>query len=175
MRSIDCRNCTNALTALMDHELPEEEGLVCEQHLRDCPACRQEYESLLFAYNLTNRLPNVEVNPNLWVEIRSQLTTESPTSRWKGFVRQFLFDRPWVPASAALGTVGVLLFLLVGIPTDNPNSKEFTSFVQQREILSKRNQDVLFRSGSFNRYEQRRNPFIRTVQYTGQNPFRGNR
>lgn len=175
MRNIDCRDCRDALTAFMDHELPGEEVSVFEQHLRDCPACRQEYESLLFAYELTSRLPNAEVNPGLWVEIRSKLPSESPTGTWKRFIRQLLFDRPWIPASAALGTVAVVLFLLVAIPADNPNATEFSSFVQQREILSKRNQDVLFRSGSFNRYEPRRNPFIRTVQYTGQNPFRGNR
>jgi anti-sigma factor RsiW len=163
------------LTALIDHELPSEEVQALKRHLHGCPACKQEYESLLFAYELTSRLPSPEINPNLWVDIRSHLTSDSPKVRWKGFLNKLLFNRPWVPASAALGTVVVVLFLLVGIPADNPNAKEFSAFVQQREILSKRNQAVLFNSGGFNRYEPRRNPFIRTVQYTGKNPFRGNR
>ncbi len=175
MTDTECRAGTNALTALMDNELSREEAFALENHLRDCPSCRQEYESLLYAYQLTCRMPEIEVDPSLWPQIRSKLSSESMIGRWKRFIHGLLFDRPWVPATAALGIVAVVLFLLVGPPPDNPASKEFSAFVQQREILFKRDQGVLFRSGGFNRYEPRRNPFMRQVQYTGQNPFRSRR
>jgi len=143
----ECRACANGLTALMDNELPPEEALALEAHLRDCPSCRHEYESLLFSYQLTSRMPEIEVNPNLWAEIRSNLSSETLTYRWKLYIYRLLFSRPWVPAT----------------------------FVQQREILFRRNEGILFQGGSFNRYEPRRNPFVRQVQYVGQNPFRSRR
>ncbi len=175
MATNECRACANGLTALMDNELPPEEALALEAHLRDCPSCRHEYESLLFSYQLTSRMPEIEVNPNLWAEIRSNLSSETLTSRWKLYIYRLLFSRPWVPATAALGTAVVVLFLLVGPPEDNSDTKEFSAFVQQREILFRRNEGILFQGGSFNRYEPRRNPFVRQVQYVGQNPFRSRR
>ncbi|HUV12967.1 MAG TPA: zf-HC2 domain-containing protein [Acidobacteriota bacterium] len=175
MTKTECRACTNGLTALMDNEISPEEALVLEAHLRDCLSCRREYESLLFSYQLTCRMPEIEVSPNLWMEIRENLSSETLTSPLKLSIYRFLFSRPWVPATAVLCTAVVVLFLLVAPHEDNPVTNEFAAFVQQREILFKRDEGILFRDGSFNRYEPRRNPFMRQVQYTEQNPFRSMR
>lgn len=175
MTEIDCRDCTEALTALMDNELSEAEASMVQLHLRDCDSCRSEYESLLFVHSLTKRMPELEISPNLWPAIRSNLDSESLSARWAQYIQRYLFRRPWVPATAALGTVALALLLFLGIPTEKANSNDFTTFVQQREILFKRNRNLLFRDGGFNRYDARRNPFLQEVQYTGQNPFRSTR
>lgn len=172
MTDIECRNCTDALTALMDNELTADEVSALQNHLSQCTSCNEEYESLLYTYELANRIPEVEVSPDLWLEIRSSLVSGSPLSRWPQSLYRLLLERPWVPATATLATLGIALFLMFGIPTENPKHEEFSTFVQQREILFKRDRKVLFQGGNLNRLDTRRNPFMREVQYTGQNPFR---
>ena len=175
MTKTECRACANSLTALMDSELPPEKESTLEAHLRSCSSCRHEYESLLFSYQLTSQMREVDVNPDQWREIRSKLPSETLTSRWKLYIHRLLFSHPWVPATAALGTAVVVLFFLVGPAEHTPNTEAFSSFVQQRELLFKRDEGILFLDSAFNRNEPRRNPFMRQVQYTGQNPFRSMR
>jgi anti-sigma factor RsiW len=172
---MECRVCTEALTAFIDKELSSEESAVVERHIDACTACKDEYDSLLTSYELTSQMPQLEVSPLLWANIASEISSEQSPNWWKRFVLDGLFGRPWVPATAALGAALVALLLVVIPPSPPPAETAFSDFVQQRELLSKRNEGILFRAEGFDRNESRRNPFIKQVQYTGRNPFRSGR
>ena len=70
---MECRSCTDALTALMDQELPPAEQQSVEEHLSTCASCRNEYESLLEAHRLPVQLSAISPDVGLWRRIEAEL------------------------------------------------------------------------------------------------------
>lgn len=53
---MNCRKTANLLSAYMDGELPGVEQLQIREHLKYCPSCNEEYESLLYTKRVLSGL-----------------------------------------------------------------------------------------------------------------------
>jgi predicted anti-sigma-YlaC factor YlaD len=53
---VNCRKTSSLLSAYMDSELPGVEQLQLREHLKQCPSCNEEYESLLYTKRVLARL-----------------------------------------------------------------------------------------------------------------------
>ena len=168
---MNCQSCREALTALIDEELGRDDQSFVESHLTSCPDCRKEYESLEWAFNLTEQVNSVPFNPALWTRIQSEITSER-----KGlgtYLKTLLVPR-WRPIAAAVGTVAVAFILFTSILDTGTNpelEKEFTEFIQKREQTSRENRRMLLEPRS-SRDHRGGNPFVRPVSYERTNPFR---
>lgn len=172
---MNCRSCRDALTARLDGELAEDERKSVEAHLSKCPDCRKECDSLLFAFNLTERVESIPLTQGIWVRIQSELSSMD-SSRNGGFgdyLRTLLVPY-WRPFAAAMGAVVVVILLFVSFPsskTDPALEEEFTVFLQKREERSRENVKILFEPRQ-NRNYRGINPFLKQVSQERTNPFR---
>jgi anti-sigma factor RsiW len=171
---MECRSCTESLTALLDSELTPELRAAVEAHLASCPACTEELRSLELAGTAASALPELEPSPQLWQRVVARLEHErlpaarppAGRDRWRS-----LRARPWIPLTAAAGLVGgFILFNTVG-PDSRRLETEFTSYIQLRELKASQNRLVLFDPSHYQRYQPERNPFTRPVE-SKSNPFR---
>jgi anti-sigma factor RsiW len=167
---MNCQSCSEALTALLDDELAADEQKTVLSHLSECPDCKQEFESLRWAFSLTEQAHSIRFEPSLWSRVESELTTEKT-----GFGSFFetLFLPRWRPIAAAAGVILIALVIFVSFPStevDPSLEREFTQFIQEREEISRENRRILFERRS-NRNHREGNPFVRPVSYERTNPF----
>jgi hypothetical protein len=117
----------------MDNELAFSEKSSVAVHLEACSACRSEYESLLYSYRLTDRLPLIEVRSDSWELIADRVQNLSAGSVWRRLL-ELATLRPWVPVGAA-----VLLLLAVSLvmfPTQSRSpqmQRVLQDYIQERE------------------------------------------
>lgn len=60
---MSCSRVNHLLSAYIDNELPGVEQMMVRQHLRQCDACRDEYESLLWTKRLLSSLSAQKPSP----------------------------------------------------------------------------------------------------------------
>ena len=167
---MNCRSCNDALTALLDNELTADEQKTVRSHLSVCPECQKEYDSLLWAFDLTEKIDTMDLNPAIWTRIQSELTAAE--SGFGSYLKT-LFLPPWRPVAAFVGMVLVVSVLFVSFPRtsiDPALEEEFTQFMQQREEISRENRRILFEP-RLDRNRREGNPFVRPVSYERTNPF----
>jgi anti-sigma factor RsiW len=167
---MNCRSCSEALTALLDNELALDEQEIVQSHLSGCPECKKEYDSLHRASRLTERVEPVPFNPALWNRIQSEISAQR--SGPMAFVRT-LFLPLWRPAMVAAGALLIALLLFVSFPSssiDPALEEEFTQFMKEREAISLENRRILFEPRA-NRDHRGGNPFVSRVSYERSNPF----
>lgn len=168
---MECRSCSDALTALMDGELSGREESEVRSHLSSCGTCREEHESLHVAYSLTSRLHTVEASQNLWPRVQRTINASPSPSASSGlfdFLKS-LFSRPWIPA-AGLGGVVLALLFTVWPAGQEALENQFLAFIEQREQISIENRNLLFGERASDRYQPRRNPFVKPIRLQ-ENPF----
>lgn len=168
---MECRSCSNALTALMDGELSGREESEVRSHLSSCNRCKEEHDSLQVAYQLTSRLQEVSNAEELWPGVRAELEPSAPQPRagFFDFLRR-LVSRPWVPATGLAGFLLLALIFTVWPSGQEPLESQFLTFIEQREQISIENRDLLFGEGANERYQPRRNPFVKPIRLQ-ENPF----
>lgn len=171
---MECRNCNELLTALLDSELTPELRTAVEAHLAACPACTEEFRSLELAGTVASALPELEPSPQLWQRVAERLEGERlpavrPLAGWERW--RSLLSRPWVPLTAAAGLIGVFILFNVAGPDSRRLESEFASYIQLREVKASQNRLVLFDPSHYQRYQPERNPFTRPVE-SKNNPFR---
>ncbi|UCF35671.1 MAG: zf-HC2 domain-containing protein [Acidobacteriota bacterium] len=163
---MECRICSDAMTALLDDELSSSEANSVKDHLHSCSTCQQEFQSLSFAYQLTGQLGELEVAPDLWDRITPRLPSRS-------FFGQFwsLFRRPWVQATVGALVLAAFLSVFLWVPGQDQAEKEFAEFIQQRERISAETQSLLFSNAGVEVNRARSNPFVKPVSFSTRNPF----
>jgi anti-sigma factor RsiW len=166
---MECRSCTDTLTALLDDELSSEEKAVIEEHLAVCPRCGEELGTLRQATEMSGALSQLEPGPRLWHRIRADIEQPSPLGLFVSHLGRFLF-RPWVPVTALAGLVAVIL-AVNSRDVAHPLETEFMSFIQERERVFDEQRRILFSSDAVYRYRQSRNPFIQSTAHLDRNPF----
>jgi predicted anti-sigma-YlaC factor YlaD len=163
------------LTALLDKELVADEQKTVEAHLLGCPECQKEYDSLLFAFDLTEKVNSIPLNPAIWTQIQSEVTSAGFSGdAGPGAYLRILLTPRWRPVAVVLGSVAVVMILLSSLPssgTDPALEKEFTVFIQEREAISRKNRRILFEPRQ-DRDDRGGNPFITRVSHERTNPFR---
>lgn len=170
MKIMECRSCTETLTAYLDKELGEQDSRAVESHLATCTGCLEELRSLETACQLTNALPHLAVAPHLWDRIAQEVAPLIVPE--EGWLSRFLraINRPWIPLAAAAAAVVIIAGVLIR-PTQPSVESDFAAFIQQREQISIQNTQVLFGSDSFDSDQRARNPFVRPVNHSSRSPF----
>lgn len=167
---MECQTCSESLTAVMDGELNGDQEKELKTHLSQCSQCDQEYQSLLYSYELIDRIPVLELNPTSWGQIRAEIIN-LPTQDW-GWIfglRSFSPIR-WIPVTAgALGLVFLSLFFLN--QSDAEKERSFHTFLQVREQMELQHVNVFDESWGGVMEPLHPNPFALHDHTTQGNPF----
>jgi len=76
---VNCRKVNSLLSAYMDGELPGVEQLQIRRHLDQCPACSEEYQSLVVTKRLIAGLRMQEPRPGFDQQILNRIAAEAHT------------------------------------------------------------------------------------------------
>jgi anti-sigma factor RsiW len=112
---MDCQETAQKLSAFLDGELSQAEGVQVRKHLEACRRCAAECESLAFAWERVLELPRSEPRTDLWPRLDARLagSTGLRLSRWLSW-------SPFPALATAALIVGLLLGLQVGGLVVNP-------------------------------------------------------
>ena len=168
---MECLTCTESLTAFMDGELSPDQAKKVESHFTQCTPCHDDYRSLLHTYQLVEQVDLLELNPDLWTRIHSEITDLSPSeSTWLASLRS-LFGIRWVPIAA--GTLGVVFLSLFFVNQPNPEVQQaFLEYVREREQLAVPQVRVSQNASSMELSTAYPNPFIVHNPRPQENPFK---
>ena len=168
---MECLTCTESLTAFMDGELSPAQAKKVESHFTQCTPCHDDYQSLLHTYQLVEQVGLLELDPNLWTRIHSEITDLSPSeSTWLASLRS-LFGIRWVPIAA--GTLGVVFLSLFFVNQPNPKIQDaFDEYVREREQLELPRVRVSQNASSLELRIAYPNPFIVHNPRPQENPFK---
>src|SRR5690606_20784241 len=162
VKIMECRSCREALTAYLDGELASRELQEVDTHLAGCTNCRDELESLKFAYDLTMQLPELDVSADLWDRIYTGLLTSVTTSPDSNNFSRRAWPRKWIPIGATLaGLLAVVLMLAPGTNSDPVAEQKFAEFLRQREQISIHNRQLL--NNLDNHHLPAINPFVEAI------------
>ena len=91
---IKCKQLEKSYTEYACDLLDEEQAMRIEEHLRDCPACAREVESLQETLRLTEELDEIPIPPvvldNIEMNVYKRLATEAPSSKRAHFFSKFV-------------------------------------------------------------------------------------
>ncbi len=168
---MECLACTESLTAFMDGELSPDQARKVELHFTQCTPCHDDYQSLLHTYQLVEQVGLLELDPDLWTRIHSEITDVSPSeSTWLASLRSFFAIR-WVPIAA--GTLGVVFLSLFFVNQPNTETQQaFREFVREREQLELPRVRVSQDTSSLELRTAYPNPFIVHAHNPQENPFK---
>jgi len=168
---MECLTCTESLTAFMDGELSPDQAKNVEIHVTQCTPCHDDYQSLLHTYQLVEQVGLLDLDPDLWTRIHSEITDVSPSeSTWLASLRS-LFGIRWVPIAA--GTLGVAFLSLFLINQPDPEVQQaFREYVREREQLEVPRLRVSQNASSLELRTAYPNPFIVDDRRPQDNPFK---
>ena len=168
---MECLTCTESLTAFMDGELSPDQAKNVEIHFTQCTPCHDDYQSLLHTYQLVEQVGLLDLDPDLWTRIHSEITDVSPSeSTWLASLRT-LFGIRWVPIAA--GTLGVVFLSLFFINQPKTEVQQaFVEYVREREQLELPRVGVSQSASNLELRTAYPNPFIVHVRGPQENPFK---
>ena len=168
---MECLTCTESLTAFMDGELSPEQAKNVEIHVTQCTPCHDDYQSLLHTYQLVEQVGLLDLDPDLWTRIHSEITDVSPSeSTWLASLRS-LFGIRWVPIAA--GTLGVAFLSLFLINQPDPEVQQaFVEYVREREQLELPRVGISQNASNLELRTAYPNPFVVHVRGSQENPFK---
>ncbi len=175
---MDCRECSNDLSAYIDGELAESAAAHMREHLLRCPPCQEQYDDLVKSVSfVVDHTDVLEPVPEIWNNLRARIA-EMPPPAESGVMSRFLTMTRW---PAMIATLAATLILAVGMWGYYQHEQS------QRELESYMNEYIQMRTAQENLNIQRinqtqdeagaglilENPFadIRPAVFT--NPFRG--
>jgi hypothetical protein len=155
----------------MDGELSPDLAKNVEIHVTQCTPCHDDYQSLLHTYQLVEQVGLLDLDPDLWTRIHSEITDVSPSeSTWLASLRS-LFGIRWVPIAA--GTLGVAFLSLFLINQPDPEVQQaFREYVREREQLEVPRVRVSQNASSLELRTAYPNPFIVDDRRPQENPFK---
>ncbi len=168
---MECLTCTESLTAFMDGELSPDHAKKVEIHFTQCTPCHDDYHSFLHTYQLVEQVGLLELDPDLWTRIHSEITDVSLSeSTWLASLRS-LFAVRWVPIAA--GTLGVVFLSLFFVNQPNPEVRQaFREYLREREKLELPRVRVSQNASSLELRTAYPNPFIVSDRRPQANPFK---
>lgn len=104
---MECRACSELMTALLDGELSASEAEALRSHIASCEECGAEFESLSYSWRMVESQASADwPAPPAWALIESRISGTS-----KGF-----FDWRWLTVPRWATAVAALLLLAVSLP-----------------------------------------------------------
>ena len=134
---MNCRRINGLLSAYIDRELTGTDMLEVRQHLRDCPVCQLEHQSLHDTKRLLNclaqRLPRPELESLLLAKAaRAENPVRRWLPRWLSEMGEAIRPLPMPRLTPALGAaVAAMGLVIISLPLDRNNRRavENTIFV----------------------------------------------
>jgi hypothetical protein len=178
---MDCKNCSEELTAYLDGELERARFREVEGHLEGCLPCLEELESLKQSSRLVERhLQELEPRPEMWNKLAASIAASQSGTPSKGVL--YLFSgRPWLTAFAGLAAAVILGVSLWGLwnlrQSEHLLQQYMSSYVQQRDLTEQTvhaappHTQPEFRTADAQHLEYTDNPFVEISDEEFQNPF----
>ena len=128
---MDCRQCSDDLTAYMDGELAESAAQQLKQHLEHCELCRAEYEELRdTATFVSEHAADLEPVPEIWNNLRSRIA-ELPAPAGSFGVFRFLAMNRWAGMLSTVAATAVLALGLWGYERYEQSRSELESYMNE--------------------------------------------
>jgi anti-sigma factor RsiW len=168
---MNCKQCAENLTALLDAELSATETEEALRHLRTCACCSEEFDSLSKTSNyIESHISEINPNPKTWRLIQARIADVKPSvSPFRYFYSRWRF-----PAIA-----GLTLALLSGFgyfqyqQYEKRNlERHIAKYLQQRNAWLKVRTASFPESGIPVESPYKNNPFIEVKTVPADNPFR---
>lgn len=106
---LNCEETKILLNAYIDKSLSNDDNVMVEAHVKECPACQDDLEALIKTSQLIKRMERVQAPPGLAYQIKVKIEQETKTSFWGTFAPKnmltFAFARQ-------VGIVFVLVMVL---------------------------------------------------------------
>lgn len=162
---MECRTCFEQLTALLDGELTGSESKAVEAHIEGCPHCREELESLRYAFQLVDASLEENLNPPPWNLIENEI--DRGRGSWLDL--RWLFDLTWRPVAAAFVLAVILVPLFWGqLAEEAELERMFAAYLQER------NEEEMIHESIFSTEPVGwvyYNPYAVAEQPSGTNPY----
>jgi uncharacterized protein HemX len=179
---MDCKSCSEELTAYLDGELERARFREVEGHVEGCLPCLEQLEGLKQSGRLVERhLQELEPRPEIWNNLAVRIAASQAKSSSTGVLRLFS-RRPWLAACAALAAAVVLAVGLWGLwnyqQSEQMLQQYMSSYIQERDHLEQTvhataaDANPEFRTADVQHLEYADNPFVEVSDEEFQNPFR---
>ncbi len=175
---MDCRQCSDDLSAYIDGELSEGAAAQMQEHLAKCPPCRDQHDDLVNSVTfVTEHTGVLEPVPEIWNNLRARIAEMPPPSESGGLSR-FLAMNRWPAMIATLAATLLLALGLWGYLRYEQSQRDLESYMNEYIQMRTAQEELHLRRISQSQDESgvgmiMENPFadIRPAVFT--NPFRG--
>ncbi len=127
---MECRVCSDSLSALLDGEVTVEEQRSLEAHLAQCPSCREEFDSLAYCLRLTDAL---DAEAGLYLPPFSGIEDRIGSVSGSFWNLQWLVSPAWAALAAGLLLAVSLPLYWKSTDEEAVLQSQFTSFIQERD------------------------------------------
>ncbi len=173
---MDCKECTDQLTAFLDAELSAREAAQIKSHLSACKSCTDEYLSLRDSKEfIESHIHDLEPRGEAWNLVRARIIAESSSP---APFRFFALNR-W---RLAVATLALIAAFGIGYLQYQQNQrrtldKYVTQYIQEREARQQlRSVLTSAQAGTGTEVDEASpyadNPFIEINATVSDNPFR---
>jgi len=178
---MDCKSCSEELTAYLDGELERTRFREVEGHLEGCLPCLEQLESLRQSGRLVEgNLSELEPRPEMWNKLVSRISASQAGTTRAGLLRLFAV-RPWLTAFVGVAAAFVLGVGLWGLwnyrQSEQLLQQYMSSYIQERDLVEQTAHAVApntspdFRTADAQHLEYLDNPFVEVSEEEFQNPF----
>lgn len=112
---MNCKNIQKNLIPFMEQELPEEQRIQIEDHIKGCPACIHLLEEFSQLWGTMNQKERIQPSPYFWLKLNRRISgyekERKPFLEWcEGMVRR---------TRSALAVTAVLVCIFLGYSLGN--------------------------------------------------------
>lgn len=163
---MECQECLDSLTALLDGELSAKEETRVGRHLEVCAPCASECDSFRQVGILLEQTSTLSLPETMWSSIRTEIAP-APTSPRPSPQSKPRWTWRWSPVGAVVlaGVAGAVFFWPES--EDLELRQRFDAFIAQRKQLELRHTPSSVR----HLVPLSANPFREPAFSTGSNPF----
>lgn len=180
---MDCRQCSDELTAYIDGELAESAAQQIRDHLRECGPCREQHKEIVNSEAfVVEHAVQLEPVPEIWNNLRARIAELPPPTESGGFSRFLALNR-WPAMFATIAATLVLAFGLWGYYQHQQSARGLEAYmneyIQTRTAQeNQRNQQMVQTQDTAGQDEASSelilgNPFAEIRPAVFVNPFRG--
>ena len=128
---MNCRDCSDELTAYIDGELDESAAEKMRAHLQKCRPCHDEFMDLKSSTTFIEaNMPELEPIPELWNNLRSRIAEMPAPGKASGITR-FLGLNGWITVAATAAASIILAFGFWGYTQHRASERELASYMNK--------------------------------------------
>jgi predicted anti-sigma-YlaC factor YlaD len=112
---MNCKNVQKNLIPFMEQELPEEQRIQIEDHIKICPSCSRLFKEFTYFWEGLKQREKIPPDPYFWIKLQRRIVDyEKDKSRvWGRFESIIPLVRP------AIAVIAVLLCIFLGYSLGN--------------------------------------------------------